>query len=51
MTYKEYSNITAEQAYTLVRSGEWTMEVFVKWYAVKLLEAQDEAVYYQNLCW
>lgn len=49
MTHEEYIKVNIDQAYTLVRSGEWTVEVFAEWYATNVMEAQADAVYYQNL--
>jgi hypothetical protein len=49
MTHEEYIKVTIEKAYTLVRSGEWSVEVFAEWYAANVMEAQVDAVYYQNL--
>ena len=49
MTHEEYIKVNIEQAYAAVRSGEWTVEVFAEWYAANVMEAEADAVYYQNL--
>ena len=47
--YESYIKTTSDEAFDNVASGEWDKEQFYDWYTANVMEAQNEAVYCQNL--
>ena len=49
MTHDELIQVLLDEAFENIKSGKWTQDDFENWYHANVLEAQNEAVYYQNL--
>lgn len=49
MTHDELIKVLLNVVFENIRNGSWTQQDFEDWYHANVMEAQNEAVYYQNL--